>query len=133
MQAWFGSGVEGDGNGFPELFLPEREPDGVIAAAAVALLFALKQYETGRFVASEFNQSDFQPAYQSLGWNLDWYKRKRRERYDEILPYLLDVAIKTHAAQQAMRVIEVQDAEEDDAEAEHEWLFLDSESSVSNP
>ncbi|KZT59445.1 hypothetical protein CALCODRAFT_481519 [Calocera cornea HHB12733] len=128
MQAWFGNGVEGDGHVFPELFLPEREPDGVITAAAVALLFALKQYETGRFVASEFNQADYQPAYRTLGWNLDWLKRKRRPKYDEILPYLLAVAVKVHDAQTARKVIEVQKDAEDDAQAEEEWLFLETDS-----
>ncbi|KZT52433.1 hypothetical protein CALCODRAFT_487132 [Calocera cornea HHB12733] len=121
VRAWFASGKEGDGFVFPELFLPSREPDGVIAAAAVSLLFALKQYETGRFEPSEFSTSVYRPSYASLAWNLDWLKRKYTEEYKELLAHLLAVAVKTHQEQEAQQAAAISERREED---EGHLLFL---------
>ncbi|KZT51397.1 hypothetical protein CALCODRAFT_487944 [Calocera cornea HHB12733] len=98
-QSWFGTGKHGDGHRYPELFLAEREPDGAIAAASAALLFALRQYQTGNYVDSIFNETVFKPEYDGIRRAVAWYKEHRRGRYEEILLDLLDVASQTVAQQ----------------------------------
>ncbi|KZT58972.1 hypothetical protein CALCODRAFT_507808 [Calocera cornea HHB12733] len=120
IQTWFGRGKQGDGHLYPDLFLPEREPDGIIAAAGAALLFALRQYSTGRYVEATFDNRVFQPEYNGIRKAVEWYKRVHRDLYSDLLPDLLDIAIQTKAAQQ----VETVTAPKEEAEDNEEDNFL---------
>ncbi|KZT54894.1 hypothetical protein CALCODRAFT_485210 [Calocera cornea HHB12733] len=117
VQAFFGHRTKGDGHWFPELFTPERQPDGLIAAAGVALRFALSQYSTGTMVDSTFSMSSWEPHYKTILTSIQYMKgtESLRAEYDALMEDILRVATDVIAARRAEKA-EAMEGNSDDNE-----------------